>query len=701
MAKQKKILLVVGWDGATWKILKPLLKKGKLPYLQKLIKEGISGITESTLPPITAPAWVSFQTGVSPAEHGVFNFVDYRQGSWGEKLKTPADIPFKPFWDILEEKGKSFCIINMPFTSPPPKRKHGIIISSFLTPPGARFVSDKEIQKELEDMGYKIDIKFERYKVFPEREELKKFKGKIYKQILDIAEKRLKAAKLLAQKDRWDYFFVLFQTADFVQHLFWDSKKTQEYYMILDDYLKQLHSLFNKLYKGRVDLILLSDHGFHQAATTQFSINTWLQEVMGKEKVPESSWKRVRSWYQKLKQWGITKERFLFLQKLAKVGLKQERRALIKFREKSPVWATHFGIFLDKEKLGEGYEKIREKLIRQLSELKYRGRPVFQLVEKIEEVYGSPKLEGYPDILFLPGEEFHIDATSFNPKLFIQRKNYPLKGEHTADRIGIFVGYGPSFFEKRGKVDFKIWQLTPLILKTLGVKIPPYMEEEDKVLKDKIEKSKKVIGEALKKYGDNCGIAWTGGKDSMVMLHLVRQVAENRLPLVMFIDHGLHFKQTYKFVDRMKKKWGLKLIIASDEKTAQDLAREKNEEKRRELARIFKIKSIANTVKKRKWKGLFVGIRWDEHPARSEEKYFSKRKDHIRIHPLLHFSEKDIWRYIKKYNLPYNPLYDMGYRSLGEAPFTKPVKDKGLPERAGREKDKEKIMERLRALGYF
>lgn len=695
MAKQKKILLVVGLDGATWRILEPLLKKGKLPYLQKLIKEGISGITESTIPSITAPAWVSFQTGVNPAEHGVFDFFDYRKGSWGQELKTPADIPFKRFWDILEKEGKSFCIVNMPLTYPPPKKKKGIIISSSLTPPGAQFVSDKKIQKELENIGYKITIEFERCGETFEN------KSEIYEQILEILESRFEAAKLLAKKDRWDYFFVLFQTPDLVQHLFWDSKKTQKYYMILDDYLRELHTLFKKLYQDKVDLIILSDHGFHKAAPFQFSINTWLQKVMIKEKIPETSWRQVRDWYQRFKKLGVTKERLSFLRRLAKLGLKQERRALIEFRKKSPIWATHFGIFIDKEKLQEDYEKTRKMLIKKLSKLKYRGEPVFQFVKMREDIYWGRKLEECPDILFLPNKEFNIDGTSFNPQPFLTRKNFPLKGEHFADPNGIFVGHGSSFAKKLRRVDFKIWQVTPLMLRILGVKVPLYMEEEDRTLESKISKSKKIIRKTLKKYGDNCGIAWTGGKDSMTMLHLVKEVAGENLPSVMFIDHGLHFKETYEFVNKIKKKWGLKLIIASDKKTAQALERTKNKKRRRELARIFKIKSIANTAKERGWKALFVGIRWDEHPARSKEKYFSKRKDHTRIHPILHFTERDIWAYIRKNNLPYNPLYDKGYRSLGEAPFTKPVKDWTLPERAGREKDKEKIMERLRALGYF
>jgi phosphoadenosine phosphosulfate reductase len=96
-----------------------------------------------------------------------------------------------------------------------------------------------------------------------------------------------------------------------------------------------------------------------------------------------------------------------------------------------------------------------------------------------------------------------------------------------------------------------------------------------------------------------------------------------------------------------------------------------------------------------------VGIRWDEHPARSSETYFSPREDHMRVHPILHFTEKDVWSYIRRNNVPYNPLYDKGYRSLGAKIDTEPVADPDAPERAGREKEKEKIMERLRELGYF
>ena len=688
------MLLVVGLDGATWKILKPLLKRGKLPYLKKLVGEGVSGNLESTLPPMTAPAWASFQTGVSPGEHGVFDFVDYRHGSWGEKLFNPAAIPGNRFWDILEEKGRSFCLLNMPLTYPPRKKKKGLIVSSLFTPPGASFASDKKVQKELEKIGYVVEIKFE------EHGEDFSNKGKIYRQALETAKKRFEAAQFLAKKRKWDYFFVLFRTPDLIQHFFWDGEKTEKYYQKLDGYLEKLHLLFKKRYR-KVDFIILSDHGFHQAAPYQFSINTWLQQTTDREQVPDSSWKKARSLYQELKKWGITKERFAFLRKLAKKGLKEERKALFEFRKKSSVWAFRFGIFINRENLKEDYEKTRNSLVKKLVGLKYRGKLVFKLVKKREDVYQGQKLKEAPDIAFISTKDFNVDAISFSPQVFTRRANFDLKGEHFLDRVGIFIANGPSFAKKKKKADYKIWEMASLTLKVLGIKAAPLTLKESKDLKKKIEKSEKVIKKALKRFKNECGLAWTGGKDSMVMLDMVRRIAGKNLPPVMFIDHQLHFKETYEFVGKMKKKWGLDLIVATDKGTLKKIKEEKNLKKKREIARVFKIKCIEKTVKDKKWKALFAAIRWDEHPARSQEKHFSSRDDHTRIHPVLHFTEKDIWAYIKKFNLPSNPLYDKGYRSLGEAPFTKPVKDKSLPERAGREKDKEKIMERLRALGYF
>lgn len=223
-------------------------------------------------------------------------------------------------------------------------------------------------------------------------------------------------------------------------------------------------------------------------------------------------------------------------------------------------------------------------------------------------------------------------------------------------------------------------------------------------LEKKIEKSEKIIKKAFSIIEpQKLAIAFTGGKDSTVMLHIVKKVLKNNITNpILFIDES-HFDEVYEFVDKITNSWNLNLIVEKDEETLKKYFKTNNIEEKKKLAQILKINAIKKAVEKHKWQGLMVAIRRDEHPAREKEVYFSPRKNpkHLRIHPILHFTEKDIWSYIKKFKVPYNPLYDKGYRSLGEKEFTKPVKNKNLPERAGREQTKEEIMEDLRKLGYF
>lgn len=186
------------------------------------------------------------------------------------------------------------------------------------------------------------------------------------------------------------------------------------------------------------------------------------------------------------------------------------------------------------------------------------------------------------------------------------------------------------------------------------------------------------------------------------MLHALRELEKGEVHLpVFFIDHQLHFPEAIDFVKNMAQKWNLNLVTLQSPKDFKRYQAEKNSIKKKEIIRMLKINCISQAVKNYNLKALITGIRWDEHRARADEAYFSPREDHIRIHPILHFTEKDVWDYIKTKNVPYNPLYDKGYRSLGEMPFTAPVPDLTAAERAGREKEKEEIMEKLRKLGYF
>lgn len=223
-------------------------------------------------------------------------------------------------------------------------------------------------------------------------------------------------------------------------------------------------------------------------------------------------------------------------------------------------------------------------------------------------------------------------------------------------------------------------------------------------LKQKIKRAEKVIQESASKWKpEEIAIAWTGGKDSTVILDMARRVFGNKIPFrVMFNDSTLEFDEIYEFVKKYKREWDLDLLWIKH--LDQDLAayqKSQDQDEQMEIMRIAKINAINFSIEEYNLKAFLSGIRKDEHEARADETYFSKRSTHMRVHPILDFTINDIWKYIKEYNVPYVDLYDKGYKSLGEKPFTSPVDDPDAPERAGRDATKEKVMKRLRKLGYW
>ncbi len=261
-------------------------------------------------------------------------------------------------------------------------------------------------------------------------------------------------------------------------------------------------------------------------------------------------------------------------------------------------------------------------------------------------------------------------------------------------------------------------------------------------LGEKIGKSGEVILRAYHRFPvDRMAVAWTGGKDSTLLLWLVRQCLlerEQPLPQVMFINEGHVFEEVKWFVARMAAEWDLDVhevknedVLAQVQAIGDPIYVDRlNERNRRELERLgfdgdsfpFEPESyvgnhLMKTVAMNVWLeehsiiAVMTGIRWDEQEARANETYFSPRHDpaHTRVHPLLHFKERDVWDAIRTHNIPYVRLYEEGYRSLGAKHTTTKVADvpaweqdlEGTPERAGRRQDKEGIMERLRGLGYM
>lgn len=260
-------------------------------------------------------------------------------------------------------------------------------------------------------------------------------------------------------------------------------------------------------------------------------------------------------------------------------------------------------------------------------------------------------------------------------------------------------------------------------------------------IEENVKKSKEVIKEGLDKYKERIVVAFTGGKDSTLLLWLVREVCKEKgikLPLCMFIDEGDVFEEVVSFVEEISKSWDVEVRttqntdVLKQVKNLGDLVyvSKLNETNKEEISKLdFKeeyfpfeaesyvgnhlMKTVAmnNFITKNNIEAVITGIRRDEQDARKDETYFSPRSspDHMRVQPILHFNEREVWDAIKKYDIPMCKLYREGYRSLGAKSTTTKTSDKpaweqdldGTVERSGRQQDKEGMMKRLRDLGYM
>ena len=252
------------------------------------------------------------------------------------------------------------------------------------------------------------------------------------------------------------------------------------------------------------------------------------------------------------------------------------------------------------------------------------------------------------------------------------------------------------------------------------------------------EKSIFILREAHSRF-KNMAALWSMGKDSTAMLALTRKAFLGKIPFpVIHIDNGIDFPESYAFREYLTKKWNMKLIVAPSEI--------KEEISGFACCGANKTVALKKTMAEYGFDALIVSIRRDEHGIRAKERYFSPRDknfkwdyknqpaelwnnyaskitgtQHLRIHPLLDWNEVDIWNFLKKEKVPMNPLYFANngyrYRSLGCTHCTVPLKSNAdtidkiigelretkVEERSGRQQDKEKeyIMEKLRALGYM
>jgi sulfate adenylyltransferase subunit 2 len=266
-------------------------------------------------------------------------------------------------------------------------------------------------------------------------------------------------------------------------------------------------------------------------------------------------------------------------------------------------------------------------------------------------------------------------------------------------------------------------------------------------LEDLENQSVFIMREAFNKF-DNLAMLWSIGKDSTVLLWLARKAFFGHVPFpLVHIDTTYKIQSMIEYRDKLVREWNLNLVVGSNKKVLDSgITFPNGKATRVECCGTLKKDALKQVLDEKNFTGVIVGVRRDEEPTRAKERYFSPRDKnmewnvedqppelwdqfktdydsgtHIRIHPLLHWTELNIWEYIDKENIPIIPLYfaknGRRYRSIGCAPCTgdiasnassvaeivEELKNTKTAERSGRAQDQESedAFEKLRRDGYM
>lgn len=521
--KMANKVLVIGLDGATWNLIEPMVEQGRLPTIKKLMKEGVWGELQSTLPPVTGPAWVSFATGKSPGKHGVFDFLLPKQRLDRAQTITTEDIQSETFYEILCREGLNCILINLPGSFPP--RIDGIVITSLLTK-GDRCIFPSMLVEEIAELRD--------YRIHPNMSLIAEGKIAEYiRDIIDVEKRRFECAKRLFKEKEWDFFFVMFGGMDSCQHRIYhklqpfvhsigaicdeEIEAGMELFVVLDGFIKWC--IENIPEKGNI--LIMSDHGA-RSFKGQFLVNVWLEgkgylktgintqyEQPSIHRVANSL--RIAQISQQAGERKIKVPAFLakgFLYSSNKILNKSSAilysllARMLPIKITMPMILPNVGastaiaishssraIYINTKdrfvngtvEAGNQYKEIRNRIISELKGLRSptTGENALRYVLKKEDVYWGPFLHLAPDIVLVP-DRYFINLGTHGGTLFDDKT---ILNDHELE--GIFLAYGPHI--KKGlKIDAaKIYDIAPTILHIFGLPIP--MDIDGRVLKEIFE----------------------------------------------------------------------------------------------------------------------------------------------------------------------------------------------------------------------
>lgn len=505
---ERRRVLLIGLDGATFDLIEPWAAAGDLPTLQHLMREGVWGPLRSTLQPLTAPAWVSFMTGANQGRHGIYDFVRRAEGSYRVEITDASMIGCPTIFDLLSRQGRRVAVLNVPFTFPP-WPVNGVMLSGLLISlPGSRIAYPDSLYAEL--LAAIGD-----YIVIPDYDHRATDPLAHYADaLLRSVELRTRAARYLLSKERFDLFAVVFTATDLAAHVFWaamegDPAADLRFRDAIRRVYRQVDAALAELLDGLDDettVMVMSDHGSGRFKKG-VQLNAWLAEagLLHPRPTRRVGW---RSMSGSFLQSALRGYRRLFSTR-ARARMRRwlgHRVAVVKRHlesslttqaidwSKTRAYALGAGgnIFINLRgrephgivNPGAEYERVRQDIVAGLEGLcdPETGERVVARVHRREELYTGPYVDRAPDLVVEWRDYGYWGRDRVTPgtrQLFQVERTWefsdlPLSGSHRLD--GILIAYGAGIRKGARIQGARIIDLAPTILHLFGIAPPAFMD---------------------------------------------------------------------------------------------------------------------------------------------------------------------------------------------------------------------------------
>jgi predicted AlkP superfamily phosphohydrolase/phosphomutase len=436
-------VLIVGWDGADWDILDPLIDRGDLPTLGALIGRGQRGVSRSCLPSHSWAAWPTFLTGRDPAGHGVFDILEYRPGA-SRRLPVSSASILAPTWPArLSAAGRTTLLVNVPLTYPPPAIR-GVAIAGGVIPQGAVFSHPPEAGPAL---GWPIN-----------GGSWTTFRGRPLDLVADVervTRARAAAMRQLMDDQEWDVACMVFVSPDRIQHCLLEyvhaghprhaevadgevAERVRDVYRLLD---AELATLLDRT-DGDDLVLLMSDHG-HQPCTRALNMNRVLEHLellemgRGSGLVSLLAWGRARS---------VARRVYDRLGLHGRVAVPTPPVEWARTTAYTSVTSTGEGVSIalqGREPEGRvakaDYERVRDDVAQRLlafTDPETGDRPIGRVLRK-EQVLSGPYLDRAPDLLLEGAPLYSLT----HARRMVEQADW-LSGDHRPQ--GVYVATGPD-----------------------------------------------------------------------------------------------------------------------------------------------------------------------------------------------------------------------------------------------------------------